>query len=148
MAKSAAWYRAIKKANSRPRTPREKARLRKLRLGKFPSSETKRKMSASHRKRFAALSSRACSMCGSLKHTLEQHKERAAAARVKSATWRNAVVATNTEMRLGKSPSVRTRKKMSQAQRVVQNSPEQLALRTLLAGTAMVDGVSRFASAG
>jgi hypothetical protein len=93
------------------------------------SRATRQRMSKAHRARRAAFSKKACTMCGSLKHTLQQHKERAAVARRKSKLWRTAVIAAAKKAHTGTRASKETRKKMSATHLVVQNSLRMLNAR-------------------
>lgn len=121
--------KALRLANGKPRTAAHRRKLGLAHVGTKASRKTRSQMSTSHKKRFANLVAGACRMCGSAGHTYEQHQQRVCEARRKSKKWRQTVADANRLAKLGKKASRDTRKKMSATHLVVQNSPEQLALR-------------------
>ena len=115
---------------SKPRTAEHRRLLGLAHIGTTATKRTRSKMSASHEKRLSNLPVGCCRMCGSRKHTFKQHQLKVSAARKKSKLWKAAVVAAGKKAHTGTVASLTTRKRMAKAQLVVQNSQEQLALRT------------------
>lgn len=129
--KSKAWYEAIRKANSKPKSKAHRRAISRARKGVIPKwKDPEGRTAAIVAARNRSIKHGGCKMCGSLKHTMEQHKRRMAIARSRSEKWRTAVVIAAKKAHTGVKASVKTRRKMSAKQSKVQNSPEQLALRT------------------
>lgn len=89
--------KALKVANSKPRTKEHRRKLGLAHRGVKASEKTREQMAASHRDRFLKIDeSHQCKMCGSTKHTYAQHQRRVVAARKKSKKWKESVLAANT----------------------------------------------------
>lgn len=87
--------RALRISNGKPRTAEHRRLLGLPHVGIKATKKTRRQMSKSHKQRLANLVAGACTMCGSIEHTFDQHRQRASAARLKSKKWREAILTAN-----------------------------------------------------
>jgi hypothetical protein len=123
--KSKVWYAAIRKANSRPKSKAHREAISRARKGIKPKwRDPEGRVKAIVATREKNIKNGGCSMCGSLEHTLRHHKKRVVEGRKKSEVWRVAVVAAAKKAHTGKKASVKTRKRMSETHKIVQNTPE------------------------